>query len=116
MNHEQSLTNLLKLHSLIHLLEQDREELFTQSVSMAYYHPNIDRDKAEKLLKTKYLQTKLNGLFLLRDCSTSQHDFSLSLIYNDKCYHYKIQLLYDVYFSIGKKKSLKVLLVLISMF
>lgn len=102
---EQSLTNLLKTFSLTHLLEQDRRELLTQSLTISYYHPNIDRDKAEQLLKIKYFNTKLNGLFLLRDCTTSIHDFSLSLIYNDNIYHYKIQLIYDIYFSIGKKKN-----------
>jgi hypothetical protein len=101
---EQSITNLVKIHSLIHLLKQDHEQLLKQSLNISYYHSNIDRDKAEQLLKIKYLNTKLNGLFLLRDCTTSKHDFSLSLICNDKCYHYKIQLIYDIYFSIGKKK------------
>jgi hypothetical protein len=105
-NQEQSLTDLVKIHSLIHLLEQDREQLSKQSSLISYYHPNIDRDRAEQLLKIKYINSRIDGLFLLRDCTTSLHDFSLSLIYNDKCYHYKIQLIYDIYFSIGKKIKL----------
>jgi len=104
---EQSITNLMKIHSLTYLLEQDRQQLTTQSRNISYYHPNIDRDKAEQLLKTKYIHTKFDGLFLLRNCSSSQYDFSLSLIYRDKCYHYKIQLIYDIYFSIGKKPAEK---------
>jgi hypothetical protein len=103
---EQSITNLIKIHSLTQLLEQDHVQLLKQSLNISYYHQNIDRDKAEQLLKTKYINSKLDGLFLLRDCTTSLHDFSLSLIYNDKCYHYKIQLIYDIYFSIGKKIKL----------
>jgi hypothetical protein len=98
---EQSVTNLVKIHSLTQLLKRDREQLSTQSRSIAYYHPNIDRDKAEQLLRAKYTRYKRDGLFLLRDCTTSPHDFSLSLVYGDKCYHYKIQLIYDIYFSIG---------------
>jgi hypothetical protein len=98
---EQSVTNLVKIHSLTQLLKRDREQLLTQSRSIAYYHPNIDRDKAEQLLRAKYTRYKRDGLFLLRDCTTSPHDFSLSLVYGDKCYHYKIQLIYDIYFSIG---------------
>jgi len=97
---EQSITNLVKIHSLTQLFEQDREQLLTQSLTISYYHPNIDRDKAEQLLKTQYINTRFDGLFLVRDCTTSPHDFGLSLIYNDKCYHYKIQLIYDIYFSI----------------
>lgn len=99
---QSSITNLLKIHSLTHLLQQDREQLLIQSNFISYYHPNIDRDKAEQLLKTKYTNSKFDGLFLIRNCTTSAHDFSLSLIYNDRCYHYKIQPIYDIYFSIGK--------------
>ena len=98
---EQSVTNLVKIHSLTQLLKRDREQLSTQSRTIAYYHPNIDREKAEQLLRAKYTRYKRDGLFLLRDCTTSPHDFSLSLVYGDKCYHYKIQLIYDIYFSIG---------------
>ena len=105
MNQEQSVADLVKIHSLIHLLEQDREQLSKQSSLISYYHPNIDRDRAEQLLKIKYINSRIDGLFLLRDCTTSSHDFSLSLIYSDKCYHYKIELLYDIYFSIGRNKS-----------
>ncbi|CAF0802674.1 unnamed protein product [Rotaria sordida] len=97
---EQSVTNLVKIHSLSQLLKRDREQLLTQSRSIAYYHPNIDRDKAELLLRAKYTRYKRDGLFLLRDCTTSPHDFSLSIVCGDKCYHYKIQLIYDIYFSI----------------
>ena len=98
---EQSVTNLVKTHSLTQLLKRDREQLAIQSRSIAYYHPNIDRDKAERLLRAKYTRYRRDGLFLLRDCTTSPHDLSLSLVYGDKCYHYKIQLIYDIYFSIG---------------
>jgi hypothetical protein len=97
---EQSVTNLLKIHSLTYLLQQHHQQLIIQSSLISYYHPNID--KAEQLLKTKYSRSKLDGLFLIRNCTASPHDFSLSLIYNDKCYHYKIQLIYDIYFSIGR--------------
>ncbi|CAF1381262.1 unnamed protein product [Adineta steineri] len=97
---EDSLSNLLQNHSLTHLLQQDREQLITQSYFISYYHPNIDRDQAEQLLKTRYINSKIDGLFLIRNCTTSSHDYSLSLIYNDRCYHYKIQLLYDIHFSI----------------
>mgnify|MGYP002378985413 CR=1 FL=1 len=95
----------LKTNSLLTLLEQDRKQLTIESINISYYHPNIDRDKAEQLLKERYSQTNINGLFLLRDCTTSTHDFSLSIISNDKCFHYKIQLIYDIYFSIGKKRK-----------
>jgi hypothetical protein len=98
---EQSVTNLVKIHSLPQLLKRDRDQLSTQSRSIAYYHPNIDRDKAEQLLRAKYIRYRRDGLFLLRDCTTSVHDFSLSLVCGEKCYHYKIQLIYDIYFSIG---------------
>jgi hypothetical protein len=102
---EQSVANLVKIYSLIHLLEQDREQLVKLSSSICYYHPNIDRDRAEQLLRIKYINSRIDGLFLLRDCTTSLRDFGLSLICNDKCYHYKVELIYDIYFSIGRNKS-----------
>ncbi|CAF0872183.1 unnamed protein product [Rotaria sordida] len=99
-NQEQSITNLVKIHPLTQLLQQDYEQLLKQSYSISYYHQNIDRDKAEQLLKIKYINSTCDGLFLLRDCSTSTYDFSLSIIHNNKFYHYKVQLIYDIYFSI----------------
>ncbi|CAF5112280.1 unnamed protein product [Rotaria sp. Silwood1] len=103
-NQEQSIRNLVKIHSLNQLLQQDNEQLLKHSFSISYYHSNIDRDKAEQLLKIKYINSICDGLFLLRNCSTSSYDFSLSLIHNNKIYHYKVQLIYDIYFSIGKIK------------
>ncbi|CAF4891006.1 unnamed protein product [Rotaria sp. Silwood1] len=99
-NQEQSIRNLVKIHSLNQLLQQDNEQLLKHSFSISYYHSNIDRDKAEQLLKIKYINSICDGLFLLRNCSTSSYDFSLSLIHNNKIYHYKVQLIYDIYFSI----------------
>lgn len=97
---QQTLTHLLRIHSLTYLLEQDRQQLALQSSSIAYYHPHINREQAEQLLQTKYLTQKIDGLFLLRNCSASQYDFSLSIVYQEKSYHYKIQFIYDNYFSI----------------
>lgn len=104
-NQEESVTSLVKIHSLTELLQQDHDRLLKQSFPISYYHTNIDREKAEQLLRIKYTKSKCNGLFLLRDCSSSPYDFSVSLIHNLKCYHYKIQLIYDIYFCIGKIKS-----------
>ena len=98
----QSLVQLLRRHSLITLLERDRQQLAIQSASISYYHPHINRERAEELLQTNYSNRKIEGVFLLRNCTSSQYDFSLSVIFQEKCYHYKIQLIYDNYFSIGK--------------
>ena len=92
--------------TLNEILERDQEEFHRQAQLIAFYHPNIDRERAEYLLRSQYDVYRCNGLFLLRDCTTSKDDFSLSLVFNDKCYHYKIQWLYDIYFSIGKRKNL----------
>lgn len=107
---DQSLAHLLKTSSLARLLSQDREQLVAQSHFISYYHPRADRERAEQLLKATYGKTKADGLFLVRNCTASSQDFSLSLIYNERCYHYKIQLLYDIYFSIGKPTSHRALL------
>ena len=96
--------------SLAHVLSQEREQLVAQSHLISYYHPRADREHAEQLLKATYGKKKVDGLFLVRNCTASSQDFSLSLIYNERCYHYKIQLLYDIYFSIGRATSHRTML------
>ena len=75
---------------------------------MNYYHGNIDRTAAEKLLKDHYYSTgeclnnhamnSMDGIFLLRKCSASPDDFSLSLIYKGSFYHYRINHSIDAYY------------------
>ena len=99
---QQSVSTLVQCYSLGRLLERDRDELDLRTQSIAFYHPKVDREQAEQLLRSHYTEYRCNGLFLVRDCTTSARDFSLSIISNEKFYHYKIQLVYDIYFSIGE--------------
>lgn len=101
-NLDQSVSSLVQTYSLARLLKRDRDGLHLRVQSIAFYHPNIDREQAEHLLRSHYADYRCNGLFLVRNCTTSPKDFSLSIISNDKFYHYKIQLVYDIYFSIGE--------------
>lgn len=55
---------------------------------------------AEKLLKEYYHKygDSLDGLFLVRKCSASPGDFSLSIICKGNCFHYRINHSIDSYY------------------
>jgi hypothetical protein len=90
-------------HSLGQLLQYDRDDRHSRSQSIAYFHSTIDRQHAERLLQHQYSVEQSDGLFLVRHCTTSTHDFSLSLIHQNKCYHYRIRHHHDIVFSIGRQ-------------
>jgi serine/threonine protein kinase len=85
-----------------------KEEKQKGDEAVSYFHGNVDRSTAEKLLKDCYQQNngnggsgsqaRLDGLFLIRKCSASPDDFSLSMINNDACYHYRISHSIDAYY------------------
>lgn len=100
-NFEVSPNNSLSNSSLEKQIESDRQKLRNLSQSIGFYHSNIDRAKAEQLLTIQYRKTRSNGIFLLRNCTTSTADYGLSIIFNEKFYHYKVQRIYNNVFSIG---------------
>ncbi|CAF0796674.1 unnamed protein product [Brachionus calyciflorus] len=81
-------------------LIRSREETLKLSQDSNYYHESVDRSIAEKLLKdyyNKYGET-LDGLFLIRKCSASLGDYSLSMICKGVCYHYRVNHSIDAYY------------------
>ena len=51
--------------------------------------------------------SKLDGLFLVRGCSASPDDFSLSIIANSNFYHYRIGHSIDAYYVLDDGKQTK---------
>jgi hypothetical protein len=116
-------------------LIKTREEINKHNQSICYYHGNIDRNQAEKLLKEYYysfgildsslyitlnkrliffkyyiesnqfnsnnVNNPFDGLFLIRKCSASPEDFSLSMIFKGNFYHYRISHSIDAYYVLG---------------
>ncbi|KAH9491816.1 Tyrosine-protein kinase htk16 [Bulinus truncatus] len=59
-----------------------------------WYHGKLQRAQAEKILLEamgKNPGSNSNGLFLVRDSTASEVDFSLSFIFETRCYHFYIQ-------------------------
>jgi hypothetical protein len=67
-----------------------------------YYHSKMTREQAEKSLTEYYLKNnRIEGCFLMRPCTTSSDDVSLSVIFQGKCHHYKVTYTIDAYYVIG---------------
>jgi hypothetical protein len=87
-------------------LVKSREEINKLNQYVNYYHENIDRLTAEKLLKDAYYSPSnsmstnalSDGLFLLRKCSASPDDFSLSMICKGNFFHFRINHSIDAYY------------------
>lgn len=61
---------------------KDKEE------QLSWFHGKISRENSEDILRN---ETRENGLFLVRDSSTSIGDFVLSVLYEDEVCHYQIR-------------------------
>ena len=105
-------------------LNKSREEIAKLNQSINYYHGNIDRHTAEKLLNDNYTKRgvgaslsslssstsssssssldanvfPIDGLFLIRKCSASPEDYSLSMIFQKTFYHFRISHSIDAYY------------------
>ncbi len=85
-------------------LIKSKEEINRANKSISYYHGNIDRSTAEKMLRDYCLNSgthqssALDGLFLIRKCSASPDDFSLSMYAKSSFYHYRIGHSIDAYY------------------
>ncbi len=84
-------------------LERRKEQIYKFNQTINYFHPNVTRETAEVLLKDYYakLSKQHDGIWLVRECTGSVNDFSLSIIYKGTCYHYKIIHVIDTYYVIG---------------
>ena len=99
-------------------LVKSSQDIYRKNHTNNYYHGNIDRCTAEKLLRDTYhdqaqiamsmassvatdttVSSPLDGLFLIRKCSACPEDFSLSMIAaKGNCYHYRISHSIDAYY------------------
>lgn len=59
--------------------------------SLPYFHGPITRPTAERLLTSQGRPHELEGCFLVRRGASNQHDLALSVIFDTKTRHYRIQ-------------------------
>ena len=53
-----------------------------------WFHGNLSRVESEQVLRDHGFQ---EGLFLVRNSSTAEHSYVLSVVHNDKVIHYEIR-------------------------
>eukprot|EP00730_Choanoeca_flexa_P001620 TRINITY_DN10712_c0_g1_i3.p1 TRINITY_DN10712_c0_g1~~TRINITY_DN10712_c0_g1_i3.p1 ORF type:complete len:791 (+),score=154.72 TRINITY_DN10712_c0_g1_i3:150-2522(+) len=59
--------------------------------TMPFFHGNISRTAAERLLMSQGRIIDLEGTFLVRTSSSNPNDYTLSVIFEAKVWHYRIQ-------------------------
>jgi hypothetical protein len=88
-------------------LIKDELSLVSNSKHLKFYHGSMNKTESEKLLHI-YLEKrekkhKLGSVFLIRDGAESQNgrnDFVLTILNENKYYHYKIENIEDSYFKL----------------
>ncbi|XP_041355788.1 tyrosine-protein kinase HTK16-like [Gigantopelta aegis] len=96
-----NVNELLKTRSLDELLRQDALDVEKADENVTWYHGKISRESAESILEEALeKQGSINGLFLVRDSTASESDFSLSLVSDNKIYHFQIHQKFDGIFHI----------------
>ncbi len=94
LQHPVSPAVSLPVHLTIEKVESNNESgtSFYSSLSVnnlsifSWFHTNVTRHEAEKLLKDKH-----DGTFLVRESETTLGEYSLSLCYNGHVHHYRIR-------------------------
>ncbi|XP_041356716.1 tyrosine-protein kinase HTK16-like [Gigantopelta aegis] len=91
-----NVNELLKTRSLDELLRQDALDVEKAEENVTWYHGNISRQSAESILKEAIeKQGSKDGLFLVWGRTSSKNDFSLSLVFDDRIYHFQIHQVFD---------------------
>ncbi|KAK3603679.1 hypothetical protein CHS0354_023276 [Potamilus streckersoni] len=95
------VSQLLKTQNVDELLKADRKEIKETERGISWYHEILPRDAAEDLLKQGLVKFgNIDGLFLVRKSSTSSSEYVLSLVAEGKFFHFQINELKRMQFSI----------------
>ncbi|CAG5135059.1 unnamed protein product, partial [Candidula unifasciata] len=84
-------------------LQKDREKCEAEDLSNMWYHGKMSRSSAEKILNEAmrlHPDTNCDGMFLVRDSTASEVNFSLSFIFERRNYHFYIQRTKECYYCI----------------
>ncbi|XP_050403794.1 tyrosine-protein kinase HTK16 isoform X2 [Patella vulgata] len=107
-NESPRVSKLLKTLSLDDLLAAERKKEEENDQRVQWFHGSVTREGAETLLREgKYKagdEANSDGLFLIRE---SGKNFALSLISNNKCFHFIIEQKSPGYFQIDDGPKIK---------
>ncbi|XP_077988319.1 tyrosine-protein kinase HTK16-like [Glandiceps talaboti] len=93
------LSEVFKQCAVNDFLKKDKAKAKKEDAEHMWFHGKISRDTANHLLE-EYGNTE--GLFLIRESSTVDGDFVLSLIHNGQAQHFQIQSLTDGFLQIDE--------------
>ncbi|XP_059158559.1 tyrosine-protein kinase HTK16-like [Physella acuta] len=98
-----NLDSIFRGKTLDEVLQQDKARCDDLDINVMWYHGKMQRNNAESILQEAMRlnpTTDSDGLFLVRDSTASEVDFSLSFLFESKCYHFYIQRSKEGYFFI----------------
>lgn len=98
------LSRQLQLYSLNNLLKADCTAIKEYEKSICWYINATSRKDAELILLESHRHSPSDGAFVIRECSDKSSAMSLSVLFNQKCFHYKLLNLVDCYFAMEDGK------------
>ncbi|XP_069104471.1 tyrosine-protein kinase HTK16-like [Argopecten irradians] len=97
-----NVSQCLKTESLTSLLEYDKKKIENED-DCRWYHGKISREAAESLLKEGLIHLgNVDGLFLVRDSTSSKDDFVLSVTHNARVYQFQLKEAYDGHYRLDE--------------
>ncbi|KAJ8310251.1 hypothetical protein KUTeg_012116 [Tegillarca granosa] len=101
IEHLINVGELLKTKSLDELLKNDQWRTQEIDSKINWYHGKISRESSESLLKEGLAKLgTVDGLFLVRDSTSSPSDFVLTVTSSAKIYHFVIKEAYSGHYQI----------------
>ncbi|XP_033761103.1 tyrosine-protein kinase HTK16-like [Pecten maximus] len=97
-----NVSRCLQTESLTSLLEYDRKKTEGED-GCRWYHGKISREAAESLLNEGLInQGSIDGLFLVRDSTSSKDDFVLSVTHDARVYQFQLKEVHDGYYRLDE--------------
>lgn len=102
-----NVTESLRIQSLDQLLEEDKRTNAQKDDPIAWYHGKIPREAAESILKEGLASLQgtgadSNGLYLIRDSTSSDKDFVVSVTHDAKVFHFQIKEVFDGHYKLDE--------------
>ncbi|CAG2220521.1 SHARK [Mytilus edulis] len=97
-----NISKLLQNFHIDKLLENDKKEIERLDENVKWYHKKIPRDTAEQLLKEGLAHANMDGMFLIRDSTSSTQDYVVSVTHKGKVYHFQIKEIYKGHYQIDE--------------
>ncbi|XP_022341793.2 tyrosine-protein kinase HTK16-like [Crassostrea virginica] len=102
-----NVTENLRQQTLDQLLEEDKRAGALKDDPISWYHGKIPREAAESILKEGLASLQgtgadSNGLYLIRDSTSSDKDFVVSVTHDAKVFHFQIKEVFDGHYKLDE--------------